>query len=66
MDVLVPDWSGWTTSKGCEVRPSLPSSARVGLSFGLMRGMHAGPATAVGVFGPLREDAPEAEVAAVD
>ncbi len=66
MDVLVPDWSDWTTLKECEVRPSLLSSARVGQSAGLMRGMHLGPATAVSVFGPLREAEPEPEAAPVD
>jgi hypothetical protein len=66
MDVLVADWSDWATLKGCEVRPSLLSSARVGQPAGLMRGMHVGPATAVSVFGPLREEEPEPEAAPVD
>jgi hypothetical protein len=66
MDVLVPDWSDWTALKGCEVRPSLLSSARVGQPAGLMRGLHLGPASAISVFGPPREDEPEPEVAPVD
>jgi hypothetical protein len=68
MDVLVPDWSDWTALKVCEVRPSLVSSARVGQPAGLMRGagFHVAPATAISVLGPLREDEPEPEPAAVD
>lgn len=55
MDVLVPDWSDWTALKGCEVRPSLVSSARVGQHTGFMRGagFHPSSATAVSVLGPF-------------
>lgn len=67
MDVLVPDWSDWTTQKVCEVRPSLVSSARVG-QFSLKRGpgFHSGPATAVSVLGPPREEEPEPADTPVD
>lgn len=61
MDVLVPDWSDWTAVKGCEVRPSLVSSARVGQHTGFMRGagFHAAPATAISVLGPFNRQAPQ-------
>lgn len=63
MDVLVADWSDWATSKKCEVRPSLLSSARVGQHAFMMRGagFQLAPATAVSVLGPLREDESESE-----
>lgn len=68
MDVLVPDWSDWTSLKVCEVKPSLVSSARVGQPSGLMRGagFHAVPTTAISVLGPLRDEEKEPEPAQVD
>jgi hypothetical protein len=51
MDVLNPDWSDWTDSKGCEVRTTLVGTARVGQPMTSVVGLGAHRAPVGGIGG---------------